>query len=77
MFKSWFLCDCCHHHHHHHGFMNEDLESLSMLSSTAACSWLTRPMWERQGCEQCLQEDVMSGVVVGVEQAFLLLSPLE
>ena len=37
-----------------------------------ARSWLARPMRERQGREQCLQGNVMSGVVVEAARAFLL-----
>lgn len=37
-----------------------------------ARSWLTRPMRERQGREQCLQGNVMSDVVVEAARAFIL-----
>ena len=42
-----------------------------------ARSWLTRPMRERQGREQCLQGKVMSGVVVEAARAFLLASGVQ
>ena len=59
---------------HHHGLASRTkiYEVCPRYRRLQARSWLTRPMRERQGREQCLQGNVMSGVVVEAARAFLL-----
>ena len=59
---------------YHHGLASRTkiYEGCPRYRRLQARSWPTRPIQERQGREQCLQGNVMSGVVVEAARAFLL-----